>query len=107
MQNAGIGMSKAQYYEMCETLGTEPLDSEIPVELDDLPFEVQSAFEVYRMLKDEWDVVGGNYLGKTLIGITEIFDMVEVPREDRRVLLSIIKNIDHIRQELSAKKASQ
>ena len=30
-------MTKEAYFEMCEMLGSEPLESEIPLELDDFP----------------------------------------------------------------------
>ena len=43
-------MTKEQYFEMCEMLGSQPVDSEIPVELDDFPVEVQQAFLVYKQL---------------------------------------------------------
>ena len=43
-------MTKQQYFDMCNQLGTEPLEHEIPVELDDLPLEVQQALLVYRLL---------------------------------------------------------
>ena len=30
-------MTKEQYFEMCEALGNEPAESEIPIEFDDFP----------------------------------------------------------------------
>jgi hypothetical protein len=68
-------MTKDQYFEMCEMLGSEPSDSEIPVEFEDFPFEVQQAFNAYRMLRDEWDTMNGTYLGKSLIGVRDILEL--------------------------------
>ena len=33
-------MTKEQYFEMCEMMGSEPVEDEIPVEFDDLYSEV-------------------------------------------------------------------
>ena len=71
-------MTKDTYFEMCEALGSEPVESEIPVEFDDFPFEVQQAFNAYRMLRDEWDFMNGNYLGKSLIGVKDVLEATEV-----------------------------
>jgi hypothetical protein len=108
MQNSNVGMTKDQYYEMCDALGTEPVDSEIPVELDDFPLEVQQAFSVYRMLRDEWDSMSGIYLGKSLIGITEILQATEIDPIDNKFITMLVRLIDQIRaQEINSKKASQ
>jgi hypothetical protein len=73
-----LAMTKDTYYEMCEMLGNEPVESEIPVEFEDFSFEVQQAFNAYRMLRDEWDTMSGTYLGKSLIGIKDILEATEV-----------------------------
>ena len=107
MQNSSVGMTKDQYFEMCETLGTEPLESEIPVEPEDFPVEVQQAFSVYRMLRDEWDSMNGLYLGKSLIGITEILSASEIDSEDSKFIILLVRLIDQVRaQEINTKKAN-
>lgn len=108
MQNSNVGMTKEQYFEMCEALGTEPVESEVPVEIEDFPVEVQQAFAVYRMLRDEWDSMSGVYLGKTLIGITEILAATEIDPEDNRFIITLVRLIDQIRaKEINSKKANQ
>lgn len=92
-------MSKESYFEMCEMLGSEPKEEEIPVEFDDFPFEAQQALNVYRMLRDEWDAMSGTYLGKSLIGITEIMDATEVEHEDRKLIVMLVRLIDSVRSE--------
>ena len=90
-------MTKEMYFEMCEALGTEPVESEIPVDADDLPLEVQEILEIYKLLKDEWEPMSGSYLGKNFLGILEIFDIFEVPKSDRKLYLNILYSIDTIR----------
>jgi hypothetical protein len=90
-------MSRDQYFEMCEMLGTEPEDSEIPVELDDMPLEVQEALRIYNNLQDNWDYMGGNYIGKNITGLRDILDLYEIPREDHKTTYELILIIDIIR----------
>jgi hypothetical protein len=98
-------MTKAAYFEMCEALGSEPIESEIPVEYDDLPIDAQEAIGIYVKLKDEWDSMNGVYLGKSYSGILDIFEILEVPKEDRRMVFELIGTIDKIRSKaLEAKR---
>ena len=98
--NASVGMSKEAYYEMCEALGSEPIEEEIPVEVSDFPAEVQVAIMLYNKLRDEWDYMGGNYIGKSLVGLRDILDMFEIPKEDRKLFLSWISIIDITRSKV-------
>lgn len=98
-------MTKADYFEMCEQLGEQPVEANIPVEFEDFIWEVQQAFQIYNILKDEWDGFNGIYLGKNLVGITEIFDISQINTEDRYTMVLLIKMIDRIRgQELNSKE---
>jgi len=85
---------------MCEMLGNEPVETEIPVELEDFPLEVQQALSVYRMLKDEWEGFNGLYLGKSFIGLTEILEYMEIDISDKKLIVLLIKLIDGIRSTL-------
>jgi hypothetical protein len=85
-------------------MGSEPVEEEIPVEYDDFPIEVQQAFTVYRMLQDQWDSMAGLYLGKSLIGIKDLFEACEVDPVDHRFTISLIKMIDIVRSEEISKK---
>lgn len=97
-------MTKEQYLDMCQQLGTEPIDSEVPIELDDLPLEVQQALLVYRMLRDEWEGFNGLYLGKSFIGLTEILQYTEIDPQDYKIILTLIKLIDTIRGNIINEK---
>lgn len=104
-QNQDVGMTKDQYFEMCEMLGSEPKDSEIPVEFQDFPDAVQQAFIVYNKLRDDWDTMNGVYMGKSYQGLQEIFEIYEIDRENRKMFLDWFTTIDGIRRKLyDAKK---
>jgi hypothetical protein len=100
-------MTKETYFEMCEMMNTEPVDSEIPVELEDFPLEVQQAFEVYRMLRDEWDTMSGNYLGKSLIGIKDLLEAAEIDVQDQKFTIMLVRQIDQVRSNEINKLKSQ
>lgn len=99
MQNSNVKMTKAMYYEMCEALGNEPTESEIPVELDDFPLEIQEILELYKFLKDEWETMNGVYLGKNFTGIKEVFDIFEIDIRDRKFYMSMLYIVDSIRSK--------
>ena len=95
-------MTKETYLEMCEMLGSQPVQEEIPVEYEDLLVDVQEALSIYAKLRDEWDTMNGNYMGKSYAGISDIFDILEVPTEDRKTLFNLLGVIDGIRSEILA-----
>lgn len=90
-------MTKEVYLDMCKQLGNEPVDAEIPVEIDDLPLEVQEALQIYNTLQDNWDYMNGNYIGKNLSGFRDILELYEIPREDHRTTYELLLKIDKIR----------
>ena len=90
-------MTKDQYFEMCEMMGTEPIEEEIPMELEDLPVEVQETMRIYAQLQDNWDYMGGNYIGKNYTGLMDILNILEVEPEDRRSTYELLGHIDRIR----------
>lgn len=101
-------MTKEQYFDMCEQLGNEPVESEIPIEFDDFPLEMQMALSIYKVLRDEWEFVGGNYLGKNINGIFEIFKAYELDSKDFRFYLELIHIIDQVRiEEIRKQKPKQ
>jgi hypothetical protein len=95
-------MTKDTYYEMCEMMGSDPIESEIPVEFDDLIDEVQEALVVYNMLQDNWDTMNGMYLGKALAGINDILEIARI--EDKSTCFTIIQILDSVRSEIIRNK---
>lgn len=90
-------MTKDTYFEMCEMLGNPVVEADIPVEFDDFPLEMQQAFSVYRMLRDEWDTMNGNYLGKSLIGIKDVLEATEIEPPDQKFITALVRLIDDVR----------
>jgi len=106
MQNSEVSMTKEQYFEMCEMLGSEPSEEEIPVEFEDFPLEVQEAYLLYNILSDNWDPMSGTYMGKQMAGIKDIMEIYGI--EDARLTLQLINSIDSIRRTIiNNKRASK
>lgn len=100
-------MTKDQYFEMCEMMGTDPKEEQVPVELADFPLEVQTAFEVYQTLQDHWEGMSGTYMGKNLTGLKDVLDILEVDRSDRKLILELISLIDRERMVQYDQKRKQ
>lgn len=87
-------MTKEGYLSMCEQLGNEPLAEEIPMDLDDFPYQVQIAMQIYQILPDRWEGFSGTYLGKEYSIIPFLFDTFEVEcRKDTLYYINVINNI--------------
>jgi len=86
-------------------MGSEPVDSEIPVELADFPDMVQTAFLVYGYMRDVWEGMSGTYMGKDMSGLSTIFEILEVEQEERKILLELVVLIDSARsQQIASSK---
>lgn len=98
-------MTKDAYFEMCEMLGEEPTESEIPVEISDFPELVQQCFIIYRMLSDNWDSMGGGYMGKDYSLVFDLFRVYNITESEEIVLcLNFLQQMDDVRQQLIATK---
>jgi hypothetical protein len=97
-------MSKDAYFEMCEMLNQEPLESEIPVDMDDFPVMVQQTLTIYSMLEDRWDTMGGGYLGKNYSNIFDFFKLYEVDNSESLLMLEFLQHIDAVRSKIVAEK---
>lgn len=79
---------------MCEQLGTEPKEEEIPAEFGDFPYLVQIAISIFAILPDNWEGFSGTYMGKDLSLLPYLVKVYEV--EDVAQLLQFINMIGSI-----------
>lgn len=99
LHNTEVHMTKDTYFEMCEALGSEPIDSEIPVEMEDFPHEVQQAFNLYFMLRDQWDTMGGSYLGKDTSTLFQFFELYGIEKHDQLLIIDLVQHMDYTRRK--------
>lgn len=89
---------------MCEMLGSQPLEEEIPIEMGDFSEDIQLVFELYSILPDIWEGFSGSYLGKDYSNIFKLFDIYDFDRTDYLFYLRLIKHMDRIRSEVISQK---
>jgi hypothetical protein len=104
MQNAELSVSKDTYFEMCEMLGEEPNEDDIPLESTDFPELIQQCFAIYRLLPDIWDTMNGGYLGKDYTIVFNLFTMYKLENYEIPVAFGFLQNIDQIRSKSIAEK---
>lgn len=96
-------MTKEAYLDMCRELGTEPNEEHMPVDIDDLPLEVEQAYHVYNILPDKLDSFNGIYYGKALEHCPSILEFLEI--ESRKDIFKLVLIIDSLeREEINRKK---
>ena len=98
-------MTKETYFEMCEMLGSEPVEDEIPVDLEDFPYLVQQVFIIYNTLADRWDPMGGTYLGKDYGIVFNLFELYDIScKEEVLLAMEIARHIDNSRAKIIQEK---
>lgn len=71
-------MTAEQYLMMCEQMGWEPNEEEIPKDPSFLPFDVQMALVIFNTLPDRVEGMSGTWLGKDFNSLNTIFEIYEV-----------------------------
>ena len=104
MKESGSGLTKEQYFEMCEMMGTEPSEEDIPLDRNDLTLDTQLIFSIYDKLPARWEGFSGQYLGKDLGLLNILFDHYNLDKCERNYAWDIIPIIDSFVAEDIAKK---
>ena len=100
-------MTKDMYFDMCDQLGTEPIEEEIPLDYTDFPELVQTCLLIYSKLQDNWDSMGGAYLGKdyyTVFNLFNVYDIVQ--KEEQQIALDFLQIMDNTRSKIVSDKLS-
>lgn len=70
-------------------MDSEPLENEIPIELDDLTAQSQEVIEIFNYLPDQWGGMG-SYTGKDLSNFPIIFELFHVPKEQWLLYIDLL-----------------
>lgn len=81
-------MTAEQYLMMCEQMGWEPREEEIPKDPGFLPFEVQNALIIFNILPDKIEGMSGSWLGKDFSALEVLMNIYEI--DDRRDVFEYI-----------------
>lgn len=84
-------MTRDRYLDMMEQLGEEPVEAEIPPDLEDLPSTVIEALNTFNSLGDRvFPEIG--YVGKDYTNLPFFLEVYEV--EDKEFFLEILSWLD-------------
>jgi len=89
---------------MCNQLGQEPVEEEIPLDLEDFDQLTQTCFQIYHYLPDIWDTMGGNYLGKDYNIVFRLLELYGIELADQILALDILSMMDSVRASLVREK---
>ena len=89
---------------MCEMMGSDPVEEEIPVSRDDLFTETQLIFNLYDILPSKWEGMSGHYMGKDLVLLPVLFKEYKIVKYMRKYAWHIIPIIDSFVADDIAKK---
>lgn len=89
---------------MCEMLGQEPDQSQLPISREDLALETQMVLGVYDKLQSSWEGFSGTYLGKNLTLLPILFEQYEFENDLKQYAWYIIPIIDNFVADDIAKK---
>ena len=92
---------------MCEVLGNEPNEEDMPMERSDLSQETQMIFNLYDILPERWEGFSGQYLGKELYLLPVLFEEFDYDSYLRKYAWSIIPIIDNFVAQDVAQKIKQ
>jgi len=84
-------MTKDRYLTMCEQLGTEPTEEDMPPDWEDLPEIIQKALHIYNSLGDRIISEVG-FVGKDYTNLRLYMEVYEI--EDKEFFLDIISWLD-------------
>ena len=91
LNNTDTGMTRDRYLDMCEQLGNEPIEEEIPPDLADFPDIVIYALNSFNMLGDKiYPDIG--YTGKDYTNLPHYIKLYNI--EDKEYFLNLLAWLD-------------
>ena len=90
-QNSDTGMTRERYLELCEQMGNEPIDDEIPPDFDDLPDIMVYAVNTFNMMGDKVYADIG-YTGKDYTNVSHYIELYGI--EDKEYFFQLLSWLD-------------
>ena len=85
----GGGISTEQYFAICEQMGVEPKDEDIPKDPSTFSIEAQQALVLMNALPDIWEGMNGLWLGKNYNGLFDIMKLYKI--DNKREVFELLK----------------
>ena len=98
-------MDIEQYLQMCEQMGWEPKDEEIPKDPNDLSYNVQGALVLFNALPDIWEGMSGTWMGKDYSGLMDIMNIYGI--DNKKEAFTLLKIAEGEASKFYAEKQKQ
>jgi len=82
-------MTQDQYIDMCEQMGWEINEEEIPKDPSVFSVQVQQALMLLNILPDKWEGMSGTWMGKDYAGLEAIMNIYEI--DNRREVFDLVQ----------------
>lgn len=95
---------------ICEQMGNEPKEDEMPADFGDFPYSVQVAISIFAIMPDVWEGMSGTYMGKNFSILPFLADVYEVDNRPQlmqfiNIIGSIVMNQRSKEQKIRQKKS--
>ena len=98
-------MDSEQYFQMCEQMGWEPKEEEIPKDPSYLSYDVQCALLLSNSLPDNWEGMSGTWMGKDYSGLMDIMDIYQI--DNKKDVFTLLKVAEHEASKFYSEKQKQ
>tara|TARA_Y100000592_G_scaffold100208_1_gene179190 strand:+ start:699 stop:1028 length:330 start_codon:yes stop_codon:yes gene_type:complete len=98
-------MNLEQYLDMCEQMGWEPKESEIPKDPSDLSYNVQCALVLFNSLPDIVEGMSGTWMGKNYSGLIDIMNIFSM--DNKKEVFNLLKVAEGEASKYYAEKQKQ
>jgi len=98
-------MDSEQYFQMCEQMGWEPKEEEIPVDPAYLSYDIQCALVLFNCLPDKWEGMSGSWMGKDYSGLMDIMDIYQI--DNKKDVFTLLKVAEHEASKFYSEKQKQ
>jgi len=98
-------MDTEQYLQMCEQMGWEPKEEEMPKDPAYLSYNVQGALLLYNALPDNWEGMSGTWMGKDYSGLMDIMNIYQL--DNKREVFDLLKIAEGEASKFYTEKAKQ
>lgn len=93
-------MDVEQYYNMCEMMGVEPKDEDLPRTFAELPLEVQEAYNIFSVLPPRIAEFSGTYLGRDFGTLSFLLDIYRIEESWKPFYFKLLMLIDRVTTSL-------
>lgn len=85
-------------------MGSEPIESEIPISFEDLSVHTQQALYIHSILPGRFGEMSGVYLGKDLSSLPSFFNILDIEKDKWLLILDLVSECNNITLEVMANK---